>query len=57
MLNHFNSVHLFVTLGTVAYQAPLSMGFTWQEYWSGWLCPPPGYLPDPRIELVSLNLL
>jgi len=31
------------------------MGFTWQEYWSMGLCPPPGYLPDPRIELVSLK--
>ena len=40
MLNHFNSVHLFVTLGTVAYQAPLSMGFSRQDSWSGLLCLP-----------------
>ena len=30
------------------------MGFSRQEYWSGWPCPPPGNLPDPGIELVSL---
>ena len=43
-------VRLFVTLWTVAYQAPLSMGFSRQEYWSGFLCPSPGDLPDPGIE-------
>ena len=31
-------------------QAPLSMGFSRQEYWSGWPCPPPGDLPDPGIK-------
>ena len=35
---------------TVARQAPLSMGFSRQEYWSGLLFPPPGDLPDPGIE-------
>ena len=35
---------------TVAHQAPLSMGFSWQEYWSGLTFPPPGDLPDPGIE-------
>ena len=35
---------------TVAYQAPLSMGFSSQEYWSGLPCPPPGDLPSPGIE-------
>ena len=35
MLSHFNSVWLFVTLWTVAHQAPLSMGFSRQESWSG----------------------
>ena len=40
---------------TVAYQAPLSMGFSRQEYCSGLLCPPPGDLPDPGIEPVSLT--
>ena len=40
---------LFATLQTVARQAPLSMGFSRQEYWSGspW---PPGHLPNPVIE-------
>ena len=35
---------------TVAHQAPLSMGFSRQEYWSGLPCPPPGYLPNPGIQ-------
>ena len=35
---------------TVTHQAPLSMGFPRQEYWSGLPCPPPGDLPDPEIE-------
>ena len=43
-----------VTLWTVACQAPLSMGFCRQEYWSGLPCPPPGDLPNPRIEPMSL---
>ena len=40
-------VRLFVTPWTVAYQAPLSMGFSKQEYWSGLPFPSPGDLPDP----------
>ena len=40
---------------TVTHRAPLSMGFSRQKYWSGLPCPPPGDLPDPRIELVSLK--
>ena len=40
----------------VAHQAPLSMGFSRQEYWSGLPCPPPGDLPDPGIELWSPSL-
>ena len=39
---------------TVAHQALLSMGFSRQEFWSGFLCPPPGDVPDPGIELTSL---
>ena len=35
LLSHFSHVQLFVTLWTVACQAPLSMGFSRQEYWSG----------------------
>ena len=34
----------------VACQAPLPMGFSWQEYWSGLPCPPSGDLPDPGIK-------
>ena len=50
MPNHLSHVQLFVTLWTVACQAPLSMGFSRQEYWSGLPCPSPGDLPDPGIE-------
>ena len=38
----------------VAHQAPLSLGFSRQESWSGLPCPPPGNLPDPGIEPTSL---
>ena len=40
---------------TVAHQAPLSMGFPRQEYWSGLPCPPPGDLLDPGIESMYLT--
>ena len=43
-------VRLFATPWTVTYQAPPSMGFSRQEYWSGVLFPSPGDLPDPGIE-------
>ena len=43
-------VRLFVTQWTVAYQAPPSMGFSRQEYWSGLPFPSPGDLPDPGIK-------
>ena len=43
-------VRLFATPWTVANQAPLSMGFSRQEYWSGLPFPSPGNLPDPGIE-------
>ena len=43
-------VRLFATPWTVAYQAPPSMGFSRQEYWSGLPFPSPGDLPDPGIE-------
>ena len=45
---------LFATLGTVACQPLLSMGFSRQEYWSGLPWPPPGDLPDTGIKPVSL---
>ena len=54
MLSHFSRVLLFATLWTVACQAPLSRGFSRQEYWSGSPCPSPGDLPDPRIEPATL---
>ena len=45
-LSRFSCVQLFAR--TVARQAPLSMGFSGQEHWSGLSCPPPGDLPDPE---------
>ena len=48
-----NRVRLFVTLLTVAHQAPLSMGFPRQEYWSGLPFPPPGDLPNLGIKPTS----
>ena len=53
VLSHFSCVQLCVTVWTAACQAPLSMGFSRQEYWSGLLGPPPGTLPDSGIEPVS----
>ena len=47
LLSH---VLLFATLWTVAHQAPLSVGFSRQEYWSGLLFPSPGDLPSSGIE-------
>ena len=49
-----NLYRLFVTSWAVTRQAPLSMEFLRQEYWSGLSCPPPGDLSDPRIEAASL---
>ena len=43
-------VWLFVIPWTVAYQGPLSLGFSRQEYWSGLPFPSPGDLPNPGIE-------
>ena len=54
MLSYFSHV-LFVRLWSAAPQAPLSVGFSRQEYWSGLLCRPPGDLPDPGIEPASLT--
>ena len=55
VLSGFSQVQFFATLWTVACQAPLSMGFSRQEYWSGLPCPPPEDLPDPGTEPVSLT--
>ena len=43
-------VQLFATPWTGAHQAPLSLGFSRQEHWSGLLFPPPGDLPNPEIK-------
>ena len=53
-MNFQKLAHQRVTLWTVAHQAPVSMKFFKQEYWSGLPSPPPGDLPDPGIELSSL---
>ena len=50
-------VRLFATPWALALQAPLSMGFPKQEYWSGLPFPSPGHLPNPGIELGLLYLL
>ena len=55
MLSRFSHVQLFAILWTAVHQAPLSMGFSRKEYWSGLLFPPLGDLPDPEIELASLT--
>ena len=55
-MKSLSRVQLFVTPWTVAYQAPHSMGFSRQEYWSGLPFPSPGDLPDPGIELGSPTL-
>ena len=51
----FSHVQLFVAPWTVGHQAPLSMGFSRQEYWSGMLCASPGDLPNPGTKYGSLT--
>ena len=51
--NLLSHVQIFETPWTVAHQAPLSVGFSREEYWSGLPFPPPGDLPDPGIKLAS----
>ena len=53
VLSHFSHVQLLATLGTVACQAPLSLGFSRPEYWSGLPRPPPGDLPDQGLNPIS----
>ena len=55
MLSRFNHVQLLATQWTVGRQAPLSMGFSRQEYWSGLPFPAPGDLPNQGIKLLSLT--
>ena len=57
VLNCFSRVQLFVTLWTGGHKAPLSKGFSKQQYWSGLPCPPPGDLSNPGIEPVVFALL
>ena len=52
-MKSLSRVQLFATPWTVAYEAPLSMGFSRQEYCSGLPFPSPGDLPDPGIEPMS----
>ena len=54
VLSHFGRVQPCETPWTAAHQAPLSMGVSRQEYWSGLPCPPAGDLPDPGAESTSL---
>ena len=54
MFSHFNCVQLFVTLWTIACQAPLSIRFSRQKYWSRLPCRPPEDLTDQGIEPTSL---
>ena len=57
VLSCFNRVPLFANLWAVAHQAPLSMGFSRHEYWSGLPYPPPGGRSDPGIKPVSFMSL
>ena len=56
VLRPFRCVQLFSTPRTIAHQAPLSMGFSRQEYWCRLPCLPPGDLPNPGIERTSLYI-
>ena len=56
LLRRFSHVRLWATLWTVAHQAPLSMGFSRQEYWSGLPCPSPEDVPNPGLELAGCLL-
>ena len=57
MCVQLSHVQLFVTPWTVAHQAPLSMGFSRQEYWNGLVFPSPGDLPNRGIKLMFLVFL
>ena len=57
MFSHSIVPDSFVTQWTAARQAPLSMGFPWQEYWNGLPFPCPGYLPKPEIKTASPSLV
>ena len=57
VLSHFSCVSLFVTPWSVALQAPLSVGFSKQEYWSRLPFSSPGDLPNPEVQLTSLRTI
>ena len=57
VLSRLSRVQLFVTLWTVAHQAPLAMGCSRQQYWSGLPYPPPGIFPIQGSNLHLLCLL
>ena len=57
MLSHFSHVRLFMILWTVACQAPLSMGFSRQEYWSGLLCPLSGKIMYNESQFFSISVI
>ena len=57
VLSCFSHVCLYAAPWIAAHQAPLSMGFSRQEYWNELPCPPPGDLPDLEIEPKSLPSL
>ena len=57
VLSRFSRVHLFATPWTIAHQAPLPLGFSTQEHWSGLPCPSPRNLPIPGIEHSSVQSL
>ena len=54
VLSNFTRFQLFAHLWTIVCQVSLTMGFSRQEYWNCLLCPPPGDLPYPRIQSVTL---
>ena len=54
MLSRFGHGPLFGILRIESRQFPPSVGFSWEDYWSVLLCPPPGDLLDPGMELTSL---
>ena len=56
VVESLSHVRIFATPGSVACQAPLSMGFPRQEYWSGLPFPSPGDLPNPGIKPASTAL-
>ena len=56
LLSRFSHVRLCATPQTAAHQAPLSLGFSRQEYWSGLPCPPPAELLNSGTEPTSLQV-